>query len=123
MGETASMLNSFIMDMSPVKKCPDAPRKPKLQKVFSMHPKRLTFENHLSIQEEEEYRAWVRPKLLLWRPEMIDDMDEAMLQQILKWYRPSSQPRNLHEHSYCDLMAELALKRMYKLNPAYVDYW
>ena len=101
---------------------------PKAPKATTRMPKPYKLERippfHLSKKEDEkkaDWRylrdcGWVRQKFLRYNPEDVEEIDDLdLLQNMLEWYNPQSQPRNVFEHSYIDIMRDAVQKRLYML--------
>ena len=73
--------------------------------------------------EEEEQVSWrwlvergVCAKFLRYNPEDIKEIDDIdTLCDIKDLYMPSSQPHNIYEHSYCQLMVDAVDEKLYIL--------
>lgn len=60
--------------------------------------------------------GYVREKYLRYTPEDVAEIDDIdTLINIREWYFPASQPRNLFEQTYIDLVREAAEEKLYKL--------
>ena len=96
-------------------KPPNAPKK----KRSSLAERRI--DQLPSIEEKADWHylrdcGWVRHKFLRYDPddaEEIHDLD--LLTQMLTLYNPQSQPINVFEQSYIDIMREAIEKRLHKL--------
>ena len=60
--------------------------------------------------------GYVREKFLRFTPEDAEEIDDwDMLLRLRELYTPASQPRNLYEHAYVQLVAEAVDGKMYRL--------
>ena len=73
----------------------------------------------LKEEEREEYERWpIRPKYLNWTPMEVEEIEDADVLRFLysQYAFPSSQPRNMKETAFFDVMKETILFRMLSLN-------
>ena len=72
--------------------------------------RRFRFVEAPKISDEEwwNYQLNVRSKYLLYEPEGLINLSYDHLKNIVRWYRPNSQPINRYEWAYLDLIATFA---------------
>ena len=107
--------------MSHIPSLSNPPAAPK--KSARAKPRDLSRIRHLNLVEEEEQVSWrwlaergVRPKFLRYNPDDVKEIDDMeTLWGIRNFYLPSSQPQNIYEHSYCEMMVSLLDEKMYNL--------
>lgn len=76
-----------------------------------LDPARAHLFQIVTLSEEERYMYMmnVRSQFLRYEPIDLLGMDKEELEQIVTWYRwPSSQPRNMYEWHYFDIVASTA---------------
>ena len=97
---------------SPPKLARRVPAPPRNPEYLDSVRRRLVFIDVpvISQEDDEVFQQYVQNKYLQYKPRDLLEMDRPMLQQILEWYRPASQPRNLIEWDYVELVASTAEK-------------
>ena len=106
---------------------PQAPKKKVERKGLAERRGRLSHIPKLVLPSPEKTQRWpewrllaesgyVREKFLRFTPEDAEEIDDLdTLLRLRELYTPASQPRNLYEHAYVQLVAEAVDSRMYKL--------
>ena len=98
---------------------PNAPRKKTIRQRRGLNNiSRLVF------PEEPARPEWrvlaesgrIRSKFLNWTPEDVAEIDDLdSLEQLRVWYTPASQPQNVFEEAYFELMIDAVNTRLYVL--------
>ena len=118
---------SFVKSNQPfsLENPPQAPKKP-ARESLAQRRGRLAHIPKLVLPDKSESRwpEWqllansghVREKFLRITPEDVKEIDDwDSLMKLRELYTPASQPRNLFEHAYVQLVAEAVDCQMYKM--------